>query len=169
MGVLRLRELCNSDKQLDRTEWLTAETRVRAVVQPAVRQMLKVGFDFVTFTSGTALAVARMAEGSEDKVADARGRSGEGLGRHLVLRLDNLLALEQRLMAATPEERANMPGVGAMRADTVLPGTLMLRTLLELTGHPHALICESALKEGLAVDYFVRRQTGLAEELPETD
>jgi hypothetical protein len=104
------------------------------VVQPAVRQMLKVGFDFVTFTSGTALAVARMAEGSAEKVADARGRSGEGMGRHLVLKLDNLRALEQRLIAATPEERAAMPGVGAMRADTVVPGTIMLRTLLELTG-----------------------------------
>ena len=169
MGVLRLRENCNCEKLPDRTERLTAETRVRAVVQPAIRQMLKVGFDFVTFTSGTALAVARMAEGSVDKVAEARGRSGEGMGRHLVLKLDNLLALEQRLISATPEERAAMPGVGAMRADTVVPGTIMLRTLLELTGHTHALICESALKEGLVVDYFARRQTGLAEDLPESD
>jgi exopolyphosphatase/pppGpp-phosphohydrolase len=110
-----------------------------------------------------------MAEGSADKVAEARGRSGEGMGRHLVLKLDNLRALEQRLLSATPEERTAMPGVGAMRADTVVPGTIMLRTLLELTGNEHALICESALKEGLVVDYFVRRQTGLAEELPESD
>jgi len=65
-----------------------------------------------------------MAEGNAEKVADARGRTGEGMGRHLVLNLDNLRALEQRLMAATPEKRADMPGVGAMRADTVLPGTL---------------------------------------------
>ncbi len=169
MGVLRLRDLCNCDKLADRTELLTAETRVRAVVQPAVRQMLKVGFDFITFTSGTALAVARMAEGGPDNLAEPRGREGEGMGRHLVLKLDNLRALEQRLLSATPQERAAMPGVGAMRADTVIPGTLMLRTLLELTGHQHALICESALKEGLIVDYFVRRETGLAEELPETD
>ena len=169
MGVLRLRDLCNFDKASGRAELLTAETRVRAVVQPAVRQMLKVGFDFITFTSGTALAVARMAEGNEQKVAEPRGRSGEGLGRHLVLNLDNLRALEDRLITATPEERTNMPGVGIMRADTVVPGTIMLRTLLELAGHEHALICESALKEGLVVDYFVRRQTGLAEELPESD
>jgi exopolyphosphatase/guanosine-5'-triphosphate,3'-diphosphate pyrophosphatase len=169
MGVLRLRDQCNCDKLPDRTEFLTAETRVRAVVQPALRQMLKVGFDFVTFTSGTALALARMAQGTEGKVADARGRSGEGMGRHLVLSLDRLHALEDRLMSATPEERADMPGVEALRADTVLPGILLLRTLLELTGHQDALVCESALKEGLVVDYFVRRQTGLAEDLAETD
>jgi exopolyphosphatase/guanosine-5'-triphosphate,3'-diphosphate pyrophosphatase len=169
MGVLRLREHCNCEKLPDRAERLTAETRVRAVVQPTIRQMLKVGFDFVTFTSGTALAVARMAEGSSDKLATARGRSGEGMGRHLVLNLANLRALEERLVSVTPEERADMPGVGGSRADTVLPGTILLRTLLELTGHEHALICESALKEGLVVDYFVRRQAGLAEELPETD
>ncbi|MBN2577355.1 MAG: hypothetical protein JXP73_22520 [Deltaproteobacteria bacterium] len=169
MGVLRLREYCDGNQTPDRSRLLTAETKVRAVVQPAVRQMLKVGFDFVTFTSGTALAVARMAEGSTDKLAAARGRPGEGMGRHLVLNLGRLRALEARLLAAAPEERAAMPGVGAERADTVVSGTILLRTLLELCGHDNALICESALKEGLVVDYFVRRQTGLAEELPETD
>jgi exopolyphosphatase/guanosine-5'-triphosphate,3'-diphosphate pyrophosphatase len=169
MGVLRLAETWSAGGRLDRAQVLTAETRVRAVVQPAVMQMLRVGFDFITFTSGTALALARMAEGSSAQVAEPRGRSGEGLGRHLVLSLDNLRALEQRILTATPEERAAMPGVGAMRADTVLPGTIILRTLLELSGQSNALICESALKEGLVVDYFVRRQTGLAEELPEAE
>jgi exopolyphosphatase/guanosine-5'-triphosphate,3'-diphosphate pyrophosphatase len=169
MGVLRLRDEYNCNDIRNRADLLTAETRVRAVVQPAVMQMLKVGFDFVTFTSGTALALARMAEGSTEKVADARGRSGEGMGRNLVLSLDKLCALEERLVAASAVERAAMPGVGSMRADTVLPGTIMLRTLLELTNSANALVCESALKEGLVVDYFARRQTGLAEELPEAD
>jgi exopolyphosphatase / guanosine-5'-triphosphate,3'-diphosphate pyrophosphatase len=169
MGVLRLRDHCNYAKLPDRAELLTAETRVRAVVQPAIRQMMKVGFDFVTFTSGTALAVARMAEGSEQRLAEPRGRSGEGMGRNLVVTLDHLRALEARLVTVTPEERADMPGVGALHADVVVPGTILLRTLLELTGHENALICESALKEGLVVDYFVRRETGLAEELPEAD
>jgi exopolyphosphatase / guanosine-5'-triphosphate,3'-diphosphate pyrophosphatase len=169
MGVLRLRDTCNCDQPTSRTEFLTAETRVRAAVQPAIRQMLKVGFDFVTFTSGTALALARMAHGSEDRIADTRGRPEEGMGRHMVLSLERLRALEDRLMAATPEERADMPGVGAMRADTVVPGTLLLRTLLDLTGHQDALVCESALKEGLVVDYFVRRETGLAEDFADSD
>jgi exopolyphosphatase/pppGpp-phosphohydrolase len=62
-----------------------------------------------------------------------------------------------------------MPGIGDLRVDTVLPGTIILRTLLELSEQENALICESALKEGLVVDYFVRRQAGLAEELPEAD
>jgi exopolyphosphatase/guanosine-5'-triphosphate,3'-diphosphate pyrophosphatase len=169
MGALRLVEYCEGAPPLDRSRLLTAETRVRAIAQPAIRQMLKVGFDFVTFTSGTALTVARMAEGSVDKLASARGRSGEGMGRHLVVNLERLRSLQARLAAATLDERAAMPGVGGDRASTVLPGTILLRTLLELTGHENALICESALKEGLVVDYFVRRQAGLAEELPEAD
>jgi len=41
-----------------------------------------------------------------------------------------------------------------LRADTLLPGTVVLRTLLELTDYPAALVCESALKEGLVVNYF---------------
>ena len=169
MGVLRLRDHCDGEKLRDRAERLTAETRVRAVVQPALRQMLKVGFDFVTFTSGTALAVARMAEGSAGKPANPRGRAGEGMGRHLVLNLGRLRALEERLVTSPPGGSAADPGEDALRADTVLPGTILLRTLLELTGQENALICESALKEGLVVDYFVRRHTGLAEPLLEED
>jgi exopolyphosphatase/guanosine-5'-triphosphate,3'-diphosphate pyrophosphatase len=169
MGVLRLRDHGGGEQLRDRAARLTAETRVRAVVQPALRQMLKVGFDFVTFTSGTALAVARMAEGSAGKLANPRGRAGEGMGRHLVLNLGRLRALEERLVTSTPGGGATDPGEDALRADTVLPGTILLRTLLELTGQENALICESALKEGLVVDYFVRRHTGLAEPLLEED
>ncbi len=166
MGVLRLRDQWQGNT-VGRAEILTAETRVRAVMQPSVRHMQKLGFDFVTFTSGTALALARLAEGDGSTMAPVKGRSGEGLGRHLVLSLDSLKALEQRLAAATEAERAAMPGVGALRADTLLPGTVVLRTLLELTGQYAAIVCESALKEGLVVDYFARHNAGLAAELPE--
>jgi exopolyphosphatase/guanosine-5'-triphosphate,3'-diphosphate pyrophosphatase len=71
------------------------------------------------------------------------------------------------LAETSEEERAQIPGLSAMRADTILPGTVILRTLLELTGYPAALICESALKEGLVVNYFAHRDAGLAADLPE--
>ena len=167
MGVLRLRDECKFTGKMSRADILTAETRVRALVQPAIRQMQKVGFDFVTFTSGTALALARLAKGSAGKVAPLAGKSGEGMGRHLGLSLDDLKTLEQRLAEASVEERAAIPGLSALRADTLLPGTVVLRTLLELSGYPGALVCESALKEGLVVNYFVHRDAGLAADLPE--
>jgi exopolyphosphatase/guanosine-5'-triphosphate,3'-diphosphate pyrophosphatase len=167
MGVLRLRDECRFSGKMSRADMLTAETRVRVLVQPAIRQMQKVGFDFVTFTSGTALALARLAKGSEGKVAPAAGKSGEGLGRHLTLSLENLKALQQRLAESSEEERALIPGVSAMRSDTLLPGTVVLRTLLELTGYPAALVCETALSEGLVVNYFAHRDAGLVADLPE--
>ena len=167
MGVLRLRDECRFTGKMSRADLLTAETRVRVLAQPAIRQMQKVGFDFVTFTSGTALALARLAKGSAGKVAPVAGKVGEGLGRHLALSLDDLKALEQRLAEASEEERAALPGLSALRADTLLPGTVVLRTLLELSGYPGALVCESALKEGLVVNYFAHRDAGLAADLPE--
>jgi exopolyphosphatase/guanosine-5'-triphosphate,3'-diphosphate pyrophosphatase len=167
MGVLRLRDECHFAGQMSRADILTAETRVRVLAQPAIRQMQKVGFDFVTFTSGTALALARLAKGSAGRVAPVAGKSGEGLGRHLALSLDDLKTLEQRLAEASDEERAAIPGLSPLRADTLLPGTVVLRTLLELTDYPAALVCESALKEGLVVNYFAHRDAGLAADLPE--
>lgn len=167
MGVLRLRDECKFTGKMSRADLLTAETRVRVAAQPVIRQMQKVGFDFVTFTSGTALTLALLAKSSEGKAAPVGGKQGEGLGRHMTLSLDSLKALEQRLAEASDEERAQLPGLSALRADTILPGTVVLRTLLELTGYPAALVCESALREGLVVNYFAHRDAGLATDLPE--
>ncbi len=159
MGFWRLRDQCAHDQLNHHPALLTAETRVRAVVQPAVRQMLKLGFDFVTFTSSLALALAQLAQGDGERMADPRGRSGEGMGRHLLLSLARLRALEARLSTTPPGTRPTSLG-DMIRTDTILPGTLLLRTLLELTGQDSALVCESALSEGLVVDYFVRHEAG---------
>jgi len=77
-GVLRLRDECAFTGKMSRADLLTAETRVRVLAQPAIRQMQKVGFDFVTFTSGTALALARLAKGSAGKVAPVAARPAKG-------------------------------------------------------------------------------------------
>jgi len=82
--------------------------------QPADPADAEVGFDFVTFTSGTALALSRLAKGQRRQGGAVAGKAGEGLGRHLALSLEDLKMLEQRLAEASEEERAAITGLSGL-------------------------------------------------------
>jgi exopolyphosphatase/guanosine-5'-triphosphate,3'-diphosphate pyrophosphatase len=146
MGVLRLKE-----------QWLGpgphdvvgAETlaRLREAVQEGVRPLVasaqNVGFDFVAFTAGTARALRTLA--------DARS---PGATPSTSLALVSLSRLEAELAKLPARERAVLPGVDQKRADTLLPGAVVLRTILELGGHAEATYCEAALREGMIAAYL---------------
>jgi len=88
----------------------------------------------------------------------SHGKAGEGLC-HVALSFEDMKKCsEQRAGRGSGGERAAIAGRLAMRLCRGRPtggsATWVLRTLLELTGYPGALVCESALKEGLVVNYF---------------
>jgi len=84
---------------------------------------------------GTALALARLAKGSAAGWRRSRaspGRAG-ATSRAVARRSEDARAAAGQ---ASDEERAAIPGLSPLRADTLLPGTVVLRTLLELTDYP---------------------------------
>jgi exopolyphosphatase/guanosine-5'-triphosphate,3'-diphosphate pyrophosphatase len=118
------------------------------------------GFDFVAFTSGTASALAGLL-GLE--------RERAGSQRTTALPLKTLLELEGRLGGMRAIERARLPGLDARRGDTIYTGAVVLRTVLELTGASEAALCETALREGIIVEYVATNRPGilLVEEFPD--
>jgi exopolyphosphatase/guanosine-5'-triphosphate,3'-diphosphate pyrophosphatase len=66
-------------------------------------------------------------------------------------------------------ERAKLPGVDVRRANTILTGAVLMRTILELAGADQATLCESALREGIVADYVAKNRPGiqLVEEFPD--
>jgi exopolyphosphatase/guanosine-5'-triphosphate,3'-diphosphate pyrophosphatase len=143
LGGLRLAE-----------EWLRADPpsavdlaalrdAVRAALAPVVATMNQIGFDFVAFCAGTAKSLRAMSARGGSKP------SGIGLG--------DLLAWEKLLTACTTAERLEIAGLHPRRADSIVAGTVVLRTALELTGHDHATFCRSALREGIIRDDLARR------------
>lgn len=58
-------------------------------------------------------------------------------------------ALIDELAARTPEERERVPGIKRGRAEVILAGAVVLRTVLEATGAPGIEVVEAGLREGL--------------------
>ena len=88
--------------------------------------------------------------------------------------LDALYELERRLVKMLLSERAELPGLDPGRVDTVVPGLVIVRTILELSGVSHAVICNAALREGLIADYLMngrsasRAQGAAGDDVPLT-
>jgi exopolyphosphatase/guanosine-5'-triphosphate,3'-diphosphate pyrophosphatase len=151
LGVLRLRDhWLRSDPPSPHDTAVMSEW-VRTVTSSTIARFQAAGFGLVALTSGTALALARLA-----------GRRLPRLGGvdRFQLTLEALRSWEQKLASMTAAERAQVPGLDPGRVDTIVPGAVILRSILEATGAEQALVCDAALREGIIAESLLRRPTG---------
>ncbi len=153
LGVLRLRTSRSSWECSDDEISAATEARVRAVAESAVADMKREGFSTVAFSSGTAKTLARLASNTGVE------RSPDG---GTWLSVAGLRAIEKLLKGLTIAEIGRLPGLEERRADTILGGAIILRTLLEMTGRQQAFVCSAALREGMIVDYLARTKASQA-------
>ena len=157
LGVIRLAESCPCSDPPTSRERAQLNERVRSLLEPVIARMRAMGFDFVAFASGTASALAGVMRADKD-----------GGGKSAVAVRD-VAALEQRLGTMSLAARAKLPGLDARRADTIYAGAVVYRTVLELAGADEAVLCETALREGIIADYVATNRPGilLVDEFPD--
>jgi exopolyphosphatase/guanosine-5'-triphosphate,3'-diphosphate pyrophosphatase len=66
-------------------------------------------------------------------------------------------------------ERAKIPGLDARRIDSIVPGCVLVRAILETAHADEYVMCETALREGLVADYAARNRPSitLVDEFPD--
>ncbi|MCS6911870.1 MAG: Ppx/GppA phosphatase family protein [Myxococcales bacterium] len=158
LGVLRLLGRITTDP-ISPEEHLRLAEHCHRVLEQVAMPMRRIGFDFVAISAGTARALAELA--------GATPRGPEGKQR--VVRFSDLYALERRLCSMSLAERAKIPGLDPRRYDSIVPGVVLVRSLLEVFHADEYVLCETALREGLIHDYALRNRTGilLADEFPD--
>jgi len=156
LGVLRLLD------QMQLADPITPDQRARLAEQlhraleAPLAQARGVGFDLVAMTSGTARAVGDLCPG--DKTVASR-----------VVAFKDVFALEDRLCSMTAAERVRLPGLDARRVDSIVPGVILVRSLLEVAHADEYVVCDSALREGLVYDFVQRHQPDvrIIDEVPD--
>lgn len=148
LGVLRLRDVWSMADPPTAGELAVVREWVRTLLESTVRRFKRAGYVRVALSSGTALALAR--------VAGVEAPAAEGAHRYR-LTLGAVATLEDRLARMTQSQRAALPHIGEGRADTIVGGAVVVRTILELCGVDEALVCDAALREGIVLDYVARR------------
>jgi exopolyphosphatase/guanosine-5'-triphosphate,3'-diphosphate pyrophosphatase len=175
LGVIRLSEEWGASDPPSARELAGLRASIRQSLAPVIGRITAMGFDFVALSSGTASALAALngALGGAGSGAGGGGNGGNGGGRGdgtpTVLTQEALIELEQKLGRMTLEERTRLPGLDARRADTILPGAMVLRAALELSGATEATLAEGAVREGIVADYIATHRPGIlmAEEFPD--
>jgi exopolyphosphatase / guanosine-5'-triphosphate,3'-diphosphate pyrophosphatase len=67
-----------------------------------------------------------------------------------------LVALSHDLAVKSPEERAQVPGVGTDRADLVVAGAAILEALIELGAAPQLRVADRGIREGILRSMIAR-------------
>jgi exopolyphosphatase/guanosine-5'-triphosphate,3'-diphosphate pyrophosphatase len=117
------------------------ERHIRDEIGPIAREVGKAGVDAAVGTSGSILALAELLGVRDD------GHP---------IRLPLLEYLSKRLLKESPKELAELDPVGEKRADTIGPGSLVVRVFMEESGLKELFPCERALREGVVADYAKR-------------
>jgi len=132
-----------------------AEQLHRALEAPTVA-IRKIGFDLVAMTSGTARAVADLIPSTSTE-------------KPRPVAFKDVYELEQKLCSLTAAERSRLPNLDPKRVDSIVPGVILVRSLLEVVHADSYVLCEAALREGLVADYAARNGPGiqLIDEYPD--
>ena len=78
--------------------------------------------------------------------------------------LKDVREIEADLAQSTIKARLAIPGLDPKRADTLLPASLVLRRLMELSGQDELTLCDKAIREGVIYDFIDRHRERLKAE-----
>jgi len=105
-------------------------------------------------TSGTVRNIAEIC-------AERRGMPDVDKSTFLSMRRGELKALFSELSSMPRENRARIPGIDQKRVDACLPALILMNAILRAVEVDEVQCCESALREGIVVDYIARNRQNL--------
>ena len=100
----------------------------------------------LAFSGGTARALARVA--AFEHGPEVRTQ----------LTLEMVRDLLRRLAAMSTAQRSAVPGIEPGRLDSIVPGALVIETVLDLCGAAAAEVSQRGLREGLVLDHVRRAE-----------
>ncbi|WP_447970989.1 Ppx/GppA phosphatase family protein [Nitrospira sp. M1] len=163
LGTIRLKDLYLKHDPPTKGMLKELEKVIQRGLESCLKSARNLTFSQVVATSGTA------ANLTEIIYLRRTGKPVPQLNLATV-QLEEIRAVEADLIQGDTDARLAIPGLDPKRVDTLLPGVMFFRCLLELTGQTTLTICDKALREGLIYDFIDRHQDGLKaeQEIPNT-
>ncbi len=157
LGAIRLTEQCLPKTPPSESMMRTLE----AVVTTHLREVLE-SFKVKKFHS---LVATSGMVGNVGEVVHLR-HTGRPLPQHnlATVSLKHIRNLETELARSSVKDRLAIPGLDPKRVDTLLPTTVVLRCLSELSGLQEITLCDKAIREGIIYDFIARHRDRLKAE-----
>ncbi len=152
LGAVRLTEKFITTDPISQEERERLTANIRADLTRVVREINKLGFDFVIGTSGTILNMVSAIVQAESAAHMDDNAGFEPFSQTVTF--GQLKRMNRRLSSMTVRERGKVPGLEEDRADIVIAGGLLLETILSELGVKEITSCDWSLREGLILNHL---------------
>ncbi len=147
LGTVRLKELFQSAGEKD--SWLMMERYVQKILTPFVPEIKKYKIDLGLSTGGTARNLV--------EIVRARGGNREEENGIPLLYTRDLKILVADMKKMSPKELLKLEGLDSARSDIILPGAILLLTMLQELGIEKSLVSSRGLRDGAISDYIYHK------------
>ena len=153
IGAVRLKNDFFQDYPLTITRIDFIKTFIQGSLEPSICKIKRRLFEDESIamiaTSGTAIALGRL-------IASDLGEPKQKMHGYKFQK-SNLEALLFKLLKLTPLDLRKIPLLSERRSEIIIPGGLILNTTMNMLNINELTISERALREGLVVDWMIRR------------
>ena len=152
IGAVRLQREFIKKEPISPQNELFLRSFIRGSMESAIDKVTKrieVGEEPVLVaTSGTALAIGSLISNKENHIQSKL--QGYKITKN---NLDNIV---NQLIKMTPSERSQLSSLSERRSEIIVPGALILQTIMTMVNVNEIVLSERALREGLVVDWMCR-------------
>ena len=153
VGAVRLKNDFLNKEPINPERSIFLKTFIQGSLEPSVRK-IKSRSDldkplYMIATSGTATSLGNL-------ILDDLGESKQKMHGYKFNR-ENLENMLKKLSTMPVSDIKKIPSLSERRAEIIIPGALILNTAMEMLGFDELTISERALREGLVVDWMLRK------------
>jgi exopolyphosphatase/guanosine-5'-triphosphate,3'-diphosphate pyrophosphatase len=156
VGVARLAETFLKSDPPDPLEIKRLERHLEEQFEPVLAEVAARRVRKVVGTSGTVLSLIGIA-------AQQRGEHPGTRFNNLSVRAEEIARVRRLLKKLDREQRLEVKGLDAKRADMIVAGACLVAYVLKRIGAETLVACTWALREGLVIDYIDRHGRGIEE------
>lgn len=154
LGASRLAEMFLRSDPPTEAEYKSLREHIQTRLAPLLELASKRKLTRCIATSGTVRNIAELCR-------ERRGTPDTDKNSFMSMRRSELKALFNELSALPRESRAQIPGMDFKRVDACLPALMLMNIILRTIEADEVECCESALREGVVVDYIARHRQHL--------
>lgn len=157
LGAIRLKDQYLKADPPDKKMMQRMEQVVKQTLKKSLLKKKTSSLESLVATSGMAGNLAEIIY---------LARTGRALSQIDMASIDlkEIKEVEQLLCIKDMEGRLKIPGLDPRRVDTLYPGVIVLRVLMECLGVKQVRISDKALREGVIYDFIQQHQEGLKAE-----
>ena len=150
LGHIRLTDRFFPEGVIDDGAVNACRRHIRSFVAPVAQEAKSIGFDVAVGCSGTITALAYLC-------AARRGETLRTAANAIIERSDLTAVVNELISRPRPDDRLKVPGLDPARSDVIVGGAVLLRQLFKALEIESMVVSTGALREGLLLDRFNRR------------